>query len=252
MTLNDTTLDEAAGARDALLDLQHKTEVARVDYHHLIRRLHAEGGSLREIAEALGLSHQRVHQIVEPMDGSTGRGPHGPGRHHHGHGPGDGSGHGPMGRVARRLRAFAGFERFTTDAREVVVRAIEQSGALEHRRVGSEHLLIALAQSPADSVTRRALDAVGVTVDAVTATVTERLGTGPAAPGRRPFTPAARSVLSGALQEALDRGDKDLRAEHLLLSLVAHNGDAAAILRDLGADADAVRTAVATASALAK
>ncbi len=244
MTLNDKTLEEAAGARDALLDLQHKTEIARVDYHHLIRRLHADGGSLREIAEALGLSHQRVHQIVEPVDGSTGRS-HGPGRHH-GHGPSSGHGDGPMGRVARRLRAFAGFERFTADAREVVVRAVEQSGELGHRRIGSEHLLIGVAQSPTDSVTRRVLDDVGVSAEAVIAKVTERLGVGPAAPGRRPFTPAARAVLNGALKEASDRGDSDLRAEHLLLSLVAYNGDAAAILRELGAEPDAVRAGVIT------
>jgi hypothetical protein len=36
-----------------------------VAYHQAIRRLHAAGGSLREIAEALGLSHQRVHQIID-------------------------------------------------------------------------------------------------------------------------------------------------------------------------------------------
>jgi hypothetical protein len=30
-----------------------------------IRRLHEAGGSLREIAEALRLSHQRVHQIID-------------------------------------------------------------------------------------------------------------------------------------------------------------------------------------------
>jgi len=42
---------------------------ARIDLHHAIRRLHAAGGSLREIAEALGLSHQRVHQIVDTEEG---------------------------------------------------------------------------------------------------------------------------------------------------------------------------------------
>jgi hypothetical protein len=36
-----------------------------VDYHQTIRRLHAAGGSLREIAEALRMSHQRVHEIID-------------------------------------------------------------------------------------------------------------------------------------------------------------------------------------------
>jgi hypothetical protein len=44
---------------------QHAAYRAKVDYHQAIRRLHAAGGSLREIAEALRLSHQRVHQIID-------------------------------------------------------------------------------------------------------------------------------------------------------------------------------------------
>jgi hypothetical protein len=44
---------------------QHAAYRAKVAYHQAIRRLHAAGGSLREIAEALGLSHQRVHQIID-------------------------------------------------------------------------------------------------------------------------------------------------------------------------------------------
>lgn len=246
MTLNEKTLGQATTARDSLLDLQHKTEVARVDYHHLIRRLHADGGSLREIAEALGLSHQRVHQIVEPVDGSTGRGPRG---HHHGPGPAHGFGPGPMHRVARRLRSFVGFERFTAEAREVVAAAVARAEELGHRRVGTEHLLLALTQTPAESPSRRAFDAAGVTADAVLAAVTEKLGAGPAGTGRRPFTSAARRVLAGALGEATDRGDRDLRAEHILLALIADDGDAAAILRALGADPQALHAALNEAGA---
>jgi hypothetical protein len=38
------------------------------EYHQAIRRLHTAGGSLREIAEALRLSHQRVHQIIDKAE----------------------------------------------------------------------------------------------------------------------------------------------------------------------------------------
>ena len=55
--------------RQRLVDLESQTAHARVDYHHAIKKLHAAGGSLREIAEALELSHQRVHQIVEGPPG---------------------------------------------------------------------------------------------------------------------------------------------------------------------------------------
>src|ERR671929_546351 len=77
MTLDDELLKEAKGVRERLLDLQHEVDRARVDYQHVIRRLHAAGGSMREIAEELGLSHQRVHQIVDagPEDARGRRGP---------------------------------------------------------------------------------------------------------------------------------------------------------------------------------
>ena len=65
MGLDPELVREAKAAREFLLASQHAAERAKVDYHHAIRRLHVAGGSLREIAEALGLSHQRVHQIVD-------------------------------------------------------------------------------------------------------------------------------------------------------------------------------------------
>jgi len=39
-------------------------EGLRAEYHREVVKLHRSGMSLREIAEALGMSHQRVHQIV--------------------------------------------------------------------------------------------------------------------------------------------------------------------------------------------
>jgi hypothetical protein len=40
----------------------------REEYHREIIKLHRAGVSLRDIADALGISHQRVHQIVTPPD----------------------------------------------------------------------------------------------------------------------------------------------------------------------------------------
>jgi hypothetical protein len=64
MALDPDLVRDAEAARARLLDAQQAAERARADYHHAVRRMHAAGGSLREIAEALRLSHQRVHQIV--------------------------------------------------------------------------------------------------------------------------------------------------------------------------------------------
>ena len=65
MTLDPKLVHEAGAARERLFETQHAADRARADYYHLLRRLHAAGGTLREIAEAFHLSHQRVHQIID-------------------------------------------------------------------------------------------------------------------------------------------------------------------------------------------
>jgi ClpX C4-type zinc finger len=67
----DRELLEAARAAEArLIDAERAADIARAEFHHAVRRLQLSGGSLREIAQALGLSHQRVHQIVEGAGGA--------------------------------------------------------------------------------------------------------------------------------------------------------------------------------------
>ena len=70
MTLDETLLAAAREAADRLAEAQRQADVAKAYYHRAIRRLHLGGASLREIAEALDLSHQRVHQIVEAAGGT--------------------------------------------------------------------------------------------------------------------------------------------------------------------------------------
>jgi hypothetical protein len=65
MRLDQELVREAARAKEELAVAEHGAYRAKIHYHQAIRRLHAAGGSLREIAEALRLSHQRVHQIIE-------------------------------------------------------------------------------------------------------------------------------------------------------------------------------------------
>src|SRR6266550_64767 len=123
MTLDEQVLAEAREVRQRLVDLESQTAHARVDYRHAIKKLHAAGGSLREIAEALELSHQRVHQIVEgpvgvPIPSLGGRGrKHG--RRH--------------GRHRRREFFMA---RFDDGAKEVMVQAQKEADSLKHNYVG--------------------------------------------------------------------------------------------------------------------
>jgi len=63
-------LNGARHAQARLVDAERAMDIARADFRHAVRRLHLAGGSLREIADTLGLSHQRVHQIVEEAGGA--------------------------------------------------------------------------------------------------------------------------------------------------------------------------------------
>jgi ClpX C4-type zinc finger len=68
--MDENLLAEARNAQERLIDAEHDADVARADFHRAVRRLHLHGSSLRELAAELGLSHQRVHQIVEEAGGS--------------------------------------------------------------------------------------------------------------------------------------------------------------------------------------
>jgi hypothetical protein len=68
--VNDELLAEARQAQERLIDAERDADVARAEFYRAVRRLHLHGASLRELAASLGLSHQRVHQIVEEAGGS--------------------------------------------------------------------------------------------------------------------------------------------------------------------------------------
>ena len=68
--MNNDLLAEARQAQERLIDAERDVDVARAEFHRAVRRLHLHGSSLRELAAGLGLSHQRVHQIVEEAGGS--------------------------------------------------------------------------------------------------------------------------------------------------------------------------------------
>src|SRR5262245_24634315 len=65
-----TLLIQARDAGGRLAEAERSVLLARADYHTAIRRLHLAGTPLRDIAQQLSLSHQRVQQIVNAAGGS--------------------------------------------------------------------------------------------------------------------------------------------------------------------------------------
>ena len=68
--MDEKLLAAARQAQEQLVEADHAAEVAKAQFHRAVRRLHLSGASLRELAAALNLSHQRIHQIVETAGGA--------------------------------------------------------------------------------------------------------------------------------------------------------------------------------------
>src|SRR5687767_5741236 len=137
------------------------------------------------------------------------------------------------------------FERFTDRARRVVVLAQEEARLLNHNYIGTEHILLGLIHE-GEGVAAKALESLGISLEAVRAQVEEIIGHGGSAPsGHIPFTPRAKKVLELSLREALQLGHNYIGTEHILLGLICEGeGVAAQVLVKLGADLSRVRQQV--------
>jgi len=112
------------------------------------------------------------------------------------------------------------FERFTDRARRVVVLAQEEARMLNHNYIGTEHILLGLIHE-GEGVAAKALESLGISLDAVREQVQEIIGQGQQAPsGHIPFTPRAKKVLELSLREALQLGHNYIGTEHILLGLI--------------------------------
>jgi ATP-dependent Clp protease ATP-binding subunit ClpC len=127
------------------------------------------------------------------------------------------------------------FERFTEQARQVVVHAQDEARTLGHNYIGTEHLLLGVLRGTggiaADLLESRAIG-LGEALERVLRTV----GRGEWRATRQlAFTARAKRALELSVQEALDRGDSHVRTEHILLGLTRiEDGIAAQVLLDLG------------------
>jgi ATP-dependent Clp protease ATP-binding subunit ClpA len=172
------------------------------------------------------------------------------------------------------------FERFTEDARGVVVQAQAEARALRHGYIGTEHLLLGAAATEGDvarvlatngatpdalrdairaevgegGLDAAALATLGIDLDEIRRRVEATFGEGalerrrPARGGHVPFTPRAKKSLELALREAVARGDKHIGTEHVVLgTLRDEKALASCILRRAGADPERIREALSPA-----
>jgi ATP-dependent Clp protease ATP-binding subunit ClpA len=161
------------------------------------------------------------------------------------------------------------FERFTKEARAVVLVAQEEAAALDADRIGRGHLLLGLAaeQGAAARVLEplglghaalraelarsggaldaQALASIGIDLEEVRRRVEESFGPGAlggARRGRRRFSPGAKKALELALREALALGDRHIGSEHILLGVIRDPGEPLGrVLRARGVEPQAVR-----------
>jgi ATP-dependent Clp protease ATP-binding subunit ClpA len=171
------------------------------------------------------------------------------------------------------------FERFTESARQCVTAAEAESRHLLSGHIGTEHLLIAVADEPRglggrilrdlgltpdalrdeassyagpSPIDPDALATLGIDFDEVKRRVEETFGPGALSRGRAgkcvPFSPPAKKSLELSLRSALALNDKFIGSEHLLLGLArTDEGTAARILAEHGLDAKQLEKAVRAA-----
>lgn len=175
------------------------------------------------------------------------------------------------------------FERFTREARQVVVAAQQEARQLQHSQIGTEHLLLGLLNQPetvaSEVLVRRgltrqraveliaryvgrgdldaeALGTLGIDVEAVREKVEATFGRGaldePARSRRRtrpnghiPFMAPAKKALELSLREAVALKHNHIGDGHILLGLLREGrGTAMQVIRDCGIDPDDIRRGV--------
>jgi ATP-dependent Clp protease ATP-binding subunit ClpA len=137
----------------------------------------------------------------------------------------------------------------TEEARRALRAARQEAGAMGHRFVGPEHLLLGLLRDDQGTASY-ALEAAGISFAAARREVRRLYGEqdegdagaqSDASASDAPISNRARTTLEAALEEAGRRGDASLGVEHLLAALLGDlQGGAVQTLLALGVTVDEV------------
>ena len=131
---------------------------------------------------------------------------------------------------------------FTSRAIKAIEFAQYAARELEQDYIGTEHILLGLLHEEG-SVAFAALQAAGLTFDAVMQRVEAMVAGDAEYPSDNPYyTPRAKRVMEGAVEEAQTLGHNYIGTEHILLSLLEETeGAATELLIGMGVDIDALQ-----------
>jgi ATP-dependent Clp protease ATP-binding subunit ClpC len=177
-----------------------------------------------EIAAMLGVSRQRVHQLIEesgdfPVPEAELAG----GRIWARSAVAAWLATHPERVVGDRIQRSA-LDRFSDAARKVVIRAQEEARRLGHSWVGTEHLLLALLSEEASDIAA-ALRSIGVERHHAEQDIRAELPPQASVPeGPAPMTPRAVGVLQAALSRVEVGGSPVVEPRHIALALTESGG----------------------------
>jgi ATP-dependent Clp protease ATP-binding subunit ClpC len=136
-------------------------------------------------------------------------------------------------------------EKFTDGALQVVSLAHEEAEWLNHRRVGTEHILLGILRQD-KSAAARALDFLEITLNVTRDQVKRIMGEGEQSPtGQLPFSTRARTVFELSRLESSQLGCNYVGPEHVLLGIIrVPSCLALQVLAELDAKPDEVREQV--------
>jgi ATP-dependent Clp protease ATP-binding subunit ClpC len=134
---------------------------------------------------------------------------------------------------------------FTNRAVKAIEFAQMAAQHLQQDYIGTEHILLGLIHE-SGGVAAEALESVGLDFDKISACVRRLASHETDYPADNPYyTPRAKRVMEGAMEEAQQMGHDYVGTEHILLSLLEETeGDAIEVLETLGVDIDALEDVV--------
>lgn len=134
------------------------------------------------------------------------------------------------------------YERFTDRARKVMQLANREATVRGHEYIGAEHILLGLLSEGGSTLARVSLIEHGVTMERVLSVLNKvaPMRQDVVVTGKLPATPAAKTVIERAIQEARNLNNNYVGTEHLLIGLLSGENTAVAIMHDLNVQPEAV------------